>query len=203
MKYLVYDIETTGVPERISFDQYYKEIDKYESSRLIQIAWQLFDENNEQISKFEAIIKPDVFTVPDKMISGITHKYAIEHGIPINVIFEKMNEILPSVDIIVGHNIKFDKYCTLAELYRYDNQDIIDMFENKDFFCTCENTKNICKIKNGKWFKNPSLIEAYEKLIGGTIKDKQHTAMVDVETCSKIYQKLISQKCKSNDYEEI
>ena len=41
MKYLIFDTETTGLPKRKSYEDYYDftDFDKYKSARIVSIAW--------------------------------------------------------------------------------------------------------------------------------------------------------------------
>ena len=53
MTYMVCDVETTGIPEKISFGKYYNyvESEMYETSRIVQFAWIVYDANHNEISK--------------------------------------------------------------------------------------------------------------------------------------------------------
>ena len=71
---LFFDLETTGLPKQISFDKWYppEEIDKYNSSRIIEIGIILVDKNEKIKETYNAIIKPDTFTKLEPIITKIT-----------------------------------------------------------------------------------------------------------------------------------
>jgi DNA polymerase III epsilon subunit-like protein len=60
---LFLDLETIGLPEKISFHKYYdyKLTNKYENSRIISICIYLYDNNENLVEKFYSLIKPDNF----------------------------------------------------------------------------------------------------------------------------------------------
>ena len=160
MKVIVFDTETTGLPITKGFNNYYsyKDLDKYNSSRLLSICWQVYD-NTTFISSNYFIIKPVDFTIDNKSksceINGITQEMALEKGIDINEVFTKLFNDLINTDRLVAHNINFDVNIILSELYRNNKNNIIDLLLSKSLYCTMINGKDIAKIK----FKNSNNIK--------------------------------------------
>lgn len=195
MKVLIFDTETNGLPSRKGYNKYfpYTELKYYDNSRIVSIAWNLY-ENNILISSKYYIIKPNDFKINNKSIScqinGITNELALKEGIEIKDVFSKLYSDLYSTEIIVAHNLLFDKNILLSELYRNKREDLINIFDSKNLYCTMENTKNILKIpmKYGG-FKSPKLIELYLYLFGEKF-DNEHNALADVEACAKCYFKI-------------
>ena len=70
-----------------------------------------------------------------------------EKGIEINEMFNLLKKDLELCETIVAHNFLFDKHILLAELFRYNRQDIIELFINKKTYCTMKFSKNLLKIK--------------------------------------------------------
>jgi DNA polymerase III epsilon subunit-like protein len=74
----VFDTETTGFP-------LFKEpSDDPRQPHLVDIAALLHDELGNLVDSFEAIIRPDGWTIPDEAaaIHGITNEMAMDMGIP-------------------------------------------------------------------------------------------------------------------------
>jgi len=197
MKVIVFDTETTGLPITKGFNNYYsyKDLDKYNSSRLLSICWQVYD-NTTFISSNYFIIKPVDFTIDNKSksceINGITQEMALEKGIDINEVFTKLFNDLINTDRLVAHNINFDVNIILSELYRNNKNNIIDLLLSKSLYCTMINGKNIAKIKfkNSNNIKLPKLVELYKHYFN-TEFENAHNAEVDVTACAKCYFKMI------------
>jgi DNA polymerase III epsilon subunit-like protein len=112
-------------------------------------------------------------------------------------------EDVKEADIIVGHNVAFDRKMIVAELLRLTkdtntgkdliDENIVTMMKDKKFKCTQEITKPLCKlkIKNSKechQYKTPKLIEAYEYFFGCIPKlDMLHDALIDTIITLRVY----------------
>ena len=61
--YLIFDIETTGLVKCEKFNLYphFSDNEKYDTSRIVQIAWVVLDINFKTIDKKSYIIKKDNF----------------------------------------------------------------------------------------------------------------------------------------------
>ena len=130
---LVLDIETTGLPQTKGFGNYYnpKEINKYNSSRIVSIA--LLNDNMEKYS----IIKPNDFTIKNSHFHGITQENAVKNGISLKDFFNpSILQEIENSDIILGHNIDFDINVLLSELYRNELYGIYYLLEKKNRKCS-------------------------------------------------------------------
>jgi len=193
----IFDTETSGLPKRIGYDKYhpYKITENYNSSRIVSICWNLYNKE-EQVNSNYHIIKPVDFQINNKSkaceINGITQEIGCEKGININEMFDLLKEDLIKCEVIVAHNILFDKNVLLSELFRYNRQDIIEIFLSKNNYCTMKLSKNLLKIKmKFGGFKNPKLIELYQFFFNEDFGNA-HSADADVEACAKCYFKMIS-----------
>jgi DNA polymerase III epsilon subunit-like protein len=189
---MIFDLETTGFPERINFSTYYdyKLSNKYENSRIVQIAYILIDRLGNEIKRVSHIVKPKGYDIPDDMIHGITHEMANRTGKSFSDIVKELSEDLSQVKVLVCHNAVFDKNVFMAELYRRKKYHTLECFSKLDVFCTGEKSKNVCNIKIGKLIKMPSLKEAYTMIVKKPINIKLHDALNDCELCGEIYKVL-------------
>lgn len=191
-KVLIFDIETTGIPERRSFMNYFSpdQTDKYNSSRLVSIAWAYT--NNFRLDKIHDtdikhfIRKPKDFNkITNSNIHGITYEIAKEKGKKLSSIMNKyLSDILSECDYVIGHNVIFDINVLLSELYRIkffgDYNDLKNLLDKKKYVCTMQLGKNICKIRKYNDYKYPSLDELYYYIFNKKFKNA-HNAKGDVK----------------------
>lgn len=184
MKYLFFDTETTGVPiERID------PVDHPEFwPHIVQIAWILCEGETEIIEEKIHYIYPDGYSIPKRAseIHGITTEMALEKGIPIREALELFNKAIESSDLVIGHNIAFDRDVVTAE---YSRLGVYSLIQDKDNFCTMKSTTDFCKIpksSNNYEYKWPKLSELYETLFQSSFEDA-HDALADVKACMRCF----------------
>ena len=203
------DLETTGLPQRISYNKYYPYTQSkyYNSSRILQIAVVIVDYNkvNDQIqmklvNEHNYIIKPDNFDVKNTNIHGITEELAREKGIEFKSAIDKIQPGLLSCNVLVAHNIIFDKTVFLSELHRYRCHDLIKKINSINTFCTSEGCILVTKIPlNDKQYKQPKLSELYLFLFGKEI-DKLHDALADAKNTMLCFNDLLNKSMININY---
>ena len=114
--FLTFDTETTGLPK--NFNAPVSESENW--PRLVQLAWQLNDNNGRLISVNSHIIKPDGYSIPynSEKIHGISTEIALKEGKKLGDILKEFEKDLLRSKYIIGHNIKFDINIVGAEHYR-------------------------------------------------------------------------------------
>ena len=199
MKYLIFDVETTGLPKNRFAPLYKTHLWPY----TVQISWIVYDSNKKQIIAVEDhIVKLDPSVVlPNESVKihGITREIMNLKGKNIKKILKLFERDYKNSDGLVAHNISFDTNIMGVEFIRNANKgnifpNIFDM-HRKPKYCTMEMSRNICKIvrknKNGNpYYKNPKLIECHEKLFKQTIENA-HNSLVDVYACLRCFCKII------------
>lgn len=196
MKVLVFDTETTGLPtER---NPLITETEKF--PYIVQLSYILYDDQTNHIINIQDdIIKlPENVVLPEESVKihGITREKSNKKGIPISDALDKFNELIKESDIIVGHNISFDRRLIMVECIRNDK---LMFFDKKNEFCTMFRSINLCAIekvnpKTGeKYFKYPNLSELHEKLFGNKPKGT-HDSMADILICMRCYERMKSNK---------
>lgn len=184
LKYLFFDTETTGFPKRGA-----DPITNPEGwPRMVQIAWILCEGDESIIDEQSHIIKPKGYIIPDNvaMIHGITTERAIREGKPIEKVLSRFTEATVQSELIIGHNVEFDRGVVAAE-YSRTMQDAY--VHSHPYFCTMKNTTDFCKIpypsgrKGNKW---PKLIELHETLFSCPFEDA-HDALADVRACVRCF----------------
>ena len=219
----VFDTETTGLPERSpsgwgSYWSYFMN-EKYESSRIVSIAWSTIhnfnrdtsEKINDSINNIKHYLRyPEGFTeINNSHIHGITYENTLNNGFLLNDLLENKGlcvDILKS-DYIVAHNIDFDYYVLMNELYRLGTESakacmihLNTLYTKKRCICTGKLSTDICKMefktisnykgnKKAKRYKMPKLSELYVYYYGKEF-DNQHSADGDVKALLEIMRKL-------------
>ena len=181
--YLVFDTETTGLPQ--NFNAPLSDSDNW--PRMVQIAWQLHDENGDLIENQDYIIKPEGYDIPFNAtrIHGISTKMAQEQGRDLQEVLEEFTEVLKKTKVVAGHNIDFDYKIVGAELFRKGIENTLEKTPSAD---TMELGTDFCQLSGGKngRYKSPKLEELYEKLYGKKF-DEAHNAAADVNATAQVF----------------
>jgi DNA polymerase III epsilon subunit-like protein len=135
-----------------------------------------------------------------------TGRFRKQYHLTIDEVLLKFMKDFEKADIIVSHNILFDKNMLLVEMDRLRNlpnkkysifeKYISEIYYNKKEFCTAINGRNTCKIlsvnKLGKeYYKMPKLIVLYEYLFREKPDEsKLHNALYDVLLCMRCFYKM-------------
>lgn len=186
MTTIIFDLETNGLPIMKGFDKYYPsyQTDFYDSSRIIEIGYQVCDDSGNILRSYNELVRPDGFRIENSEIHGISHEEAELKGKPINEILDEIVNDFQEIRIMVAHNINFDYNVLLSECHRSGHilKDILPM---KDQFCTCKFGQKY--LEQRRW---PKLVSLYEQLFGETVV-QTHRALDDVELCTRCYFKMI------------
>ena len=221
---LVFDTETTGLPKNswANFQPYYysKNDKKYSSSEesdfphIVQLSFILYDnyENKILISNNELIKIPENVEITEGSYN--IHKISKEQTQSINnrEINFALNDFMQAFymsDIVVAHNISFDRNLILVELLRCSKEKNLcndsniytkylnDFYYNKKEYCTCNFGSDECKIlkinKLGNpYYAKPKLQYLYNYLFNNSNIDtnKLHDAFTDLLLCFRCFCKL-------------
>lgn len=212
MKILVIDCETNSLP--LDWGKPASDVDNW--PRIIQYAWELFDETGKTIKQASYLIAPNGWTIPDKeyfVAKGHSEPEAVkackfwtDHGYETGInalIGEPIEKVLTEwvldynqADLLLAHNLNFDKSVVSAELIRAK----IKVKGNIPGFCTKEEGEDICKLPSqypGK-FKWPRLEELYRHLFKKDFEGA-HDAGADIQACKECYLEIILRR----EYETI
>ena len=230
VKILVFDTETTGIPpnipgsnwdERQQFDASLLKPEHLETSwsqvlhdwpSILQLSYILYDtedpENAKIFNKYIDIPDNIVISEGSLAIHHITRE-KIQSAPNKATIDEALKEFIDDTklaELVIGHNVQFDRKMVVAELLRIPNQEgmtqINDMMNEPNFECTMNGTTQICNLKykqnyvdkktgEPKFFykiKSPKLSEAYKHFFGyEPTGEALHDALVDVVVCLRVF----------------
>jgi DNA polymerase III epsilon subunit-like protein len=207
MKFLVFDTETTGLPQ----SKFISPSTLNLWPHIVQFSYIIYDSSfNDIVESKDYIIKvPENVMIPNESskIHGITNDISNEKGVDINDVFLEFFKHLKNVDTLIGHNIQFDINMIKIELLRIINSDSyspnqIKLHKNnfhyilnyQNITCTLKDSITFCNIqlmdKSGNPFlKYPKLVELHEKLFN-KIPNNLHNSFNDILVTLRCFMKL-------------
>ena len=186
---LVWDCETDGIPK------WDLPADHESQPHIVEIGAVLCDEGGKEVDRFEAIVKPDGYEIPDVVakIHGITTAIALEKGRPIADVMDEFEALTAKATLIVCFNVRFDEKFRRSALRRLGRP---DGFGTIPVFCCMRGATPLCKlertVKQKKagfdkgQYKTPKLSEAVQMLLGREHVGA-HGALADALATKDIY----------------
>lgn len=189
-KYLVFDLETTGLP--INRNSAPNDFNNW--PYVVQISWLLFDDEHKLLEHSTYYIKqPIEIPIEAVNIHGITNSIMLEKGIAASKVYANFKKVLDNTEYLIAHNLDFEIPIIHSDFLR--NGMAWDFPDNK-MFCTMKTGTSFCKIlpfKNGE-YKWPTLEELYHKCFfpdSSSFKIKGlHDANIDAAITAKCFFKL-------------
>ena len=145
MRYLIFDTETTGIPN------YKLPVNHPSQPYIVQLAALLCDDDARTLAQLNVIIRSDMtnrFTIPPELakIHGISQELSDQAGVKWDNALTLFNDLYDNCDMLVAHNIDFD----LRMLRRYFGPVVAgtpsgDYYSLKPSFCTKEASTDIVK----------------------------------------------------------
>jgi DNA polymerase III epsilon subunit-like protein len=207
MRLLVFDTETTGLPQ----SKFISPSTLHQWPYIVQFSYIIYDTSlNDIIQSRDYVIKlPESILISEESskIHGITNEISQQDGVYINDVLSEFFYFLRGVDLLIGHNIEFDINMIKIELlriidknsltqeqikfYKYELHFLINF---KNISCTLKDSIKFCNIqlidKNGKSFlKYPKLIELHEKLFNKS-PTNLHNSFNDILVTLRCFMKL-------------
>ena len=194
MKVLIFDTETTGLPKG---NPSQNEIEKW--PYIVQLSYILYD-----ISKHKVLVSHDhIIKLGDNVeiskkseeMHGISKERSQNEGIDIELALDLFNICLQNTNILVAHNISFDKSMLLAEAIRNNMNISFSKFKYLEY-CTMKRSVELCNIEtlhkaSGRtYIKYPTLSELHKKLFK-TIPQGTHNSFIDILICMRCFYKMM------------
>lgn len=183
MSTIIVDTETSGLPILKGFNNYYDPIltTYYDSSRIIELGYIVYDFKQNFKFKRNFLIKPDKFIVTNTNIHGITMEELNKNGMSIIDALEILECDLEDVSLFVAHNLNFDYNIILSEAYRCNKFSLIEKLKNVSQECTMKMGQ---KFLNQKKYPKLQFLHSY---FNPTKKIQTHRAIDDAEMCANCY----------------
>lgn len=194
--FLVVDTETTGLPDRINFRDYYDYtfVHHYSKSRVIELACVLYSDEGDIVEKNSWLISSSI-EIPQFIteLTGITQNMLTENGVPMETVVPVFKQLLDKASVVVMHNASFDRHVLAAELYRSGHTDVARHFFQKPSRCTMKMGKEYTAIRTRFGFlKYPKLQELYLHFFNEPF-ESSHRALSDVVATGRCYVKMVTQ----------
>jgi DNA polymerase III subunit epsilon len=205
MRVLLFDTETNGLPAAWNVPYTYVE----NWPRIIQMAWQVYDiDTGTCLQRVSTLIKPDPRMIWDTKaaeIHRIPYKSLKTHGVSIQTAIGWFRSDCAESDLIVAHNLKFDKATLWAECIRLVNVGAGDLEPTrwwpKRELCAMLASTDICRLPSKKQsigqnsYKWPRLSELFQYLFPDEkLPTNLHDAGEDVTCLSRCFLKLVRQR---------
>jgi DNA polymerase III epsilon subunit-like protein len=203
---LLVDTETNGLPR----NRYapISEIGAYPA--ILQLSWAIYAVEDKLIRKegrdVGIALDPSIpWDAGAAKIHNITEIEA-RHGTPAKAALRELRTALDSVDMVVAHNLAFDKSIIRAAGYRAaslceDDSDLRSIWNTSaKEFCTMLHTRDILKIpasaaqakyKDLGPYKSPKLGELYEWCYGHPYTSPLHSAKSDTDCLAQCVDALL------------
>jgi len=200
MRVLFFDTETNGLPKSKSKTIPVETLENW--PLIVSVAGQVWEISSNatsvKLSSHYNIIKPSPDTewnTESSAIHKITKERALAEGTESSEVFRIFHELVGTVDVVIAHNMPFDKPVLLAEFLRRGLSKAWPSIE----YCTCLNTKELTQIPwaYGKpWdkYKMPKLGELYKYLFGSEGAFEFHSADADVDCLVQCFQELVRRR---------
>lgn len=220
--FIVFDSETTGTVHPSAWNQPPWVLSAWDI-RVIQLAFQVYDQAGALIDEYCNLIKPDTFVVPNEPFwieHNLTHLRCQEEGVPL---IDAISAFLATINkyehvSLVAHNIAFDLGIISSEFVRAGaiihgldaDKDLtpsgckkLMLKANKrpDRYCTLKGTMDHVKLppKEGKvGYKFPRLEESFKWCFPDENLTGGHDALNDVKATARIFF-----HCVNNGYIDI
>jgi len=197
MYVLTFDTETTGLPKsrNASIE------DSSQWPYIVQLTFMLYNTETRKMEMLEDdIIKMENgVEIPKESseIHKITPEISENQGIHIKDAIIKFTVAIEKANILVAHNIEFDKKIIQAECHRLGYQNVFNE-RNYIYYDTMLFGTHITKLTrvtkyNKLVSKYPKLIELHEKLFESQPKNL-HNSLVDVFACFRCFYKMYFNK---------
>jgi len=175
---MILDTETTGLPKQRPFNP--NNYMAYNGARMIELGYIIYDEKGNEIKRFDKLVYHKRLQIKNSFIHGITHEMCRKEGETIDKVLIEFQNDLKMVDMVICHNVEFDKSILLNEIYRCNMTELFIELQNKKTLCTVEKTREL-------YGKRTKLVNWYNKLFPNENLIQTHRALDDVIMTSKCY----------------
>ena len=103
--FLFFDVETAGMPKNWNAPA----SDTFNWPRMVQIAWQAYDENRMCTDARSFIIKPEGWEIPYEAehVHKISTEKALEEGTELKTVLQEFSKAIDDAEYIIAHNLNF------------------------------------------------------------------------------------------------
>ena len=203
---LAFDTETSGFPPKTG-----STVPIADYPHILQLSFVLYDQTKQEIVRtYNEYIKiPDHVQIPEAAtrVNGIDKQICDMRGVPIEAALLAFCEAYMEADVVVAHNIAFDRKMVEVEMLRHIGKlshipnimllfnDTFNDVNDIETICTMGKGKDVCNLyttneKTGvRWKKQPKLSELHFALFD-FVPGNLHDALMDTKVCLRCYLKM-------------
>ncbi len=196
---MIFDVETTGLPTKNAFNIGYKDLAGFDNCRLVQLCCILCRKDDfEIVDTYSSVIAVEGFTITNESFHGVSMTRAQTEGRKVKVVLQEFMDRLNRSSHVIAHNAWFDENVIKSELVRAGMTPCLNSWDTVKVICSMKATKTMLKLPSvsGTGFKNPSLKELFEHVLGEKIHG-QHDATNDVLNLHRALHRLYEDKVES------
>ena len=197
---LFFDTETNGLP----VDRNALTSDTTKWPHILQLSWSLtkYEDNAFTLISTATNYLYLPSEIPWNTGSAAIHKIpeaTVRSGSDARDVLKGFQEAAAKADVIIAHNLAFDKPVIRAAVYRLNSSENFSWWPTLEY-CTMEHTKALCKLptkfaKPSDPWKYPRLVELYKYLFNKEAdKAALHTASGDVAILIACFEELLARR---------
>lgn len=208
MLVLVVDIETAGLPKfrpNGGRSRFFAPLtlSAFESSRLIELAWQLYTWDGRLLHEYSELVRPVAprcfkFDRAASKVHKIPLKDVLNAEVSTATALRELRQILRATAhegvVMVGHNIEYDWHVLASEAHRLNDLRTRVMLDCVQLHCTMHAGTRFCGLKRSggkpKWPKLDELVRACDAYVGKSDDRPQHprhSALGDVQRTARCF----------------
>lgn len=184
-KALVFDTETTGIPD------FHAAADAPHQPRVVEFGGILIDTDFNELRAVDMLVRPNGWEIPAEAttVNGITQAMLEEGGSPIEAILDEYDAMIAECDLVVCFSKNFDLKMMRGEIRRSDpnRPDHYGTRMECDVIWEC---RTRCKGRLPQGSKSVSLELAHEILLNDTFVNP-HRAMSDARATARLFRHLL------------
>lgn len=189
---LVFDTETTGIPEKVPNSWKYPppwELERFDGARMLSIAWTIVDTDHPGscLTEHYCLVESDFVDATE--VHGITMEQTTRFGRKVSDCIDMFIYDAQRCDLLVGHNIEFDMLILLSECYRSQMTNEASFLHQCQTYCTKMKGTPVCRIvnpRNRSCYKWPTLSELHNFIFGRDFENAHH-ALGDVQATAACF----------------
>ena len=174
MTYLIFDTETSGLPD------YNLSLTDPKQPRILQLGFAICDESGREAHLHKIPIKPEGFEVDETgiafRVNGLGNHYLNKYGVPMSEALAMFKAAAALTTMKVAHNYRFDGFLMKCEYERLG----LDSGPIMERYCTMNGMKQTGRLTSVK-------LSECVRLATGKELEGAHDALADVRGCKDVF----------------
>lgn len=182
---IVFDCETNGLPR-----DYHAPLERVDNwPRIVELSWAVAGDGDAVVRSH--LIRPFGWELSGEAaeVNGITQEQLSAEGVPITLALQDLLDDVRDAELLVGHNVDFDRAVIGAELVRLGWEQSLAVWLCKQTYCTMRKGADVTRIPGRLGYRWPRLNVLYHTLFRRW-PEGMHRAAGDVRATLEIYREM-------------